>query len=344
MKEARRSQMVRHPAPARETRNHGSQCARRQLNPCVCGPDAVSFFVKIKLLLLVAGLLFLPCFARASGINWSLPVGAGHTQSSGAPLPDGMVFQLGVFEGGFTPDLTNITQWSANWRALCSAPYLADFDALSASYQVVSNASPFPVGAQLHVYGYRATGGGVAEVFLATDPGWLMPGSDPLAFPTDIDLNTASTVIAGNASSTEGWIQSAAVTASEPPPQFYVQWKWQNFSEAEISNALVSGETADPDGDGISNALEYFYGTSPKIHTTQPITLTGASGGNVLLGIGANPHARAIWSVVESDDLENWSVAVSQPVWVFSSRRYEVEYTTGGDLRFWRVAMTAVSP
>jgi uncharacterized delta-60 repeat protein len=41
-------------------------------------------------------------------------------------------------------------------------------------------------------------------------------------------------------------------------------WQVLNFSPAELGNSLISGDTADPDGDGIKNIFEYAFGLPPK--------------------------------------------------------------------------------
>ncbi|HVY69944.1 MAG TPA: lamin tail domain-containing protein, partial [Verrucomicrobiae bacterium] len=41
-------------------------------------------------------------------------------------------------------------------------------------------------------------------------------------------------------------------------------WKQKYFSPAELANSAVSGDTADPDGDGSTNYGEYLAGTNPR--------------------------------------------------------------------------------
>jgi hypothetical protein len=45
----------------------------------------------------------------------------------------------------------------------------------------------------------------------------------------------------------------------------YEQWRQVYFTCAELSDPAVSGETCDPDGDRISNLMEYALGLNPRV-------------------------------------------------------------------------------
>jgi hypothetical protein len=55
---------------------------------------------------------------------------------------------------------------------------------------------------------------------------------------------------------------SATVTIHDPPMD---AWKFSKFTAAQLTNSAVSGDLADPDGDGRANLLEYALGGNPLV-------------------------------------------------------------------------------
>lgn len=54
----------------------------------------------------------------------------------------------------------------------------------------------------------------------------------------------------------------------EDLPIYPNTWVEKRFSSLDKSNALISGPSADPDGDGLSNKQEYLFGSNPNIKDT----------------------------------------------------------------------------
>jgi hypothetical protein len=54
------------------------------------------------------------------------------------------------------------------------------------------------------------------------------------------------------------------MTVDVAPGDAYGAWKSANFTAAELANPNISGDNADPDGDGLSNIAEYIAGTNPR--------------------------------------------------------------------------------
>lgn len=97
-----------------------------------------------------------------------------------------------------------------------------------------------------------------------------------------------------------------------PPPivQGYAGWAATQFSPQELGDAQISGASADPDGDGLPNLLEYALGLDPG-----EISATGLPMVEQIEGVWTFIYTRAadcpdlIFSVQYSSDLSNWSTS-----------------------------------
>jgi hypothetical protein len=65
-----------------------------------------------------------------------------------------MVFELGVFEAGFTPTTANAGAWAANWRRAAVAFYNVNSQRFTGVHPVTSNAAPFLAGAKGYIWGH----------------------------------------------------------------------------------------------------------------------------------------------------------------------------------------------
>jgi hypothetical protein len=94
------------------------------------------------------------------------------------------------------------------------------------------------------------------------------------------------------------------------PP--YQLWQQANFSPAELADPTISGDTADPDGDGIPNLAEYAFNTNPKVAELSGLPVMGISfvGGSDYLTIS---YEQALFNtditctVEVSGNLTTWS-------------------------------------
>jgi hypothetical protein len=83
-------------------------------------------------------------------------------------------------------------------------------------------------------------------------------------------------------------------------------WQAGHFSPAELADPSVSGDNADPDGDGHSNFLEYALGSDPRSSAT-PLALSArAIPGALALDYPA-PRPELRYVVEHSADLATWS-------------------------------------
>jgi hypothetical protein len=88
------------------------------------------------------------------------------------------------------------------------------------------------------------------------------------------------------------------------PPLTYPDWAWQSGLPLLAPDSLP---TADIDGDGWQNLLEYATGTDPLLDDSFPVMDAGIRAGHLELEISWNPAASGIsWRVEASADLVDW--------------------------------------
>lgn len=158
--------------------------------------------------------------------------------------------------------------------------------------------------------------------------GTAIPGSHYQALPASVTIPSgASSVtfqvtpvpdllaqgdrtVAINVAADFALVRDAAKTASivirDKP---FDAWRFANFSTVELQNPSISGATADPDEDGLSNLLEYALNLPPRISGGQTVNATEA-GGVLTLAAAKNPDATDIqWFADISSDLILWDDA-----------------------------------
>ena len=93
-------------------------------------------------------------------------------------------------------------------------------------------------------------------------------------------------------------------------------WRVANFTAAQLDNANVSGLTADPDGDGIINFVEYALGTNPLVFNTTGQPYAGTDGQGRLTLTFFRARADVTYIVEGSTDLTNpngWTTIATNP-------------------------------
>ncbi len=97
----------------------------------------------------------------------------------------------------------------------------------------------------------------------------------------------------------------------------FTAWLASHFSSAEQANPAVSGDDADPDGDGFTNLAEFALGLGPRRPDTAPAWNTAVQniGGTDYLTLTFKRRAPALdlaYTVQSSGDLATWSTGPVQ--------------------------------
>jgi len=97
----------------------------------------------------------------------------------------------------------------------------------------------------------------------------------------------------------------------------YEAWQARHFTPGELSQADVSGDNADPDGDGLSNLVEYAQGLDPRSPDReswlQVRQVVAGDQARFALEYRARPLVHAVRYEVEvSPDLKTWNPFVAE--------------------------------
>ncbi|MEW6158275.1 MAG: Ig-like domain-containing protein, partial [Verrucomicrobiota bacterium] len=93
----------------------------------------------------------------------------------------------------------------------------------------------------------------------------------------------------------------------------FEQWKMSNFSSLELTNPGLSGDSSDPDGDGVKNLLEYALGLDPR-KKDGLLPKAEVREGRLTLSFARSKSANDVSLIVEaSPDLMEWSAT---PDWI----------------------------
>ncbi|OYV06093.1 MAG: hypothetical protein CFE26_08160 [Verrucomicrobiales bacterium VVV1] len=258
--------------------------------------------------------ILLGASASANRINWFSTLNRTNLTSSGQPMDSQFRFELGVFINGFTPTSANTSQWAANWRSPQRTRYNPNpgVRQFNEEFIVEDNDAPYTVGAAAYLWGFRGNAAS-GEWILIRNITWTWPAPNPFN-PTPPSWNAAdaATPVSGvvilgsvHASGSPHLMQSAAVTNSAPPTTSWAVWQAD-----ELEGVTLNGPNDDADGDGISNLIEFAFGTTPKTANTPvatPASILELSGQRYLQITVPRRVDHAATLVIEvSPDLGNW--------------------------------------
>jgi hypothetical protein len=116
------------------------------------------------------------------------------------------------------------------------------------------------------------------------------------------------------------WRSSTAVNGAPGADDrlLFAAWRSTNFSSSDSGFPGIAEPTADPDGDGSGNLLEYFNGTNPKLPSSSRLptitsTVVDSGGGPQLYPVFSFRHVKAAeelsYFAEASTNLDTWSSA-----------------------------------
>ena len=130
---------------------------------------------------------------------------------------------------------------------------------------------------------------------------------------------------------------SALLTALEIPTPAQL-WRQTHFGTT--ANTGNAADSADPDGDGLANLLEYALGTLPTAANASPVAVSSA-GGYLQLTVTKNAAATDVTFAAESSgDLTTWSEAATVVLTNDASTFTARDAVTLGPPRFLRLKVT----
>jgi len=108
------------------------------------------------------------------------------------------------------------------------------------------------------------------------DLGGFEYNAPPWTLIPDQAQDIPSSFYCSRISSSLPWITSTATGSNTIPQEGYEAWQKLYFSPIQIANPAISGKSADSDGDGIVNLLEFALHLDPVFPET--VTMTASTG------------------------------------------------------------------
>ncbi len=237
--------------------------------------------------------VFQPNIAGSTETNQELRVHGRGTQRGGE------IDLTGTARGWYWGGSDNVERWGRNVvAAILPSGVNADWNFLQASFN-----SPGPLG-QAHLSVGDSGGGlfilqnglwrlaginyGVDDVFTSPVASAALAAAifDARGYYEENDDGSFSLITGtGNVptsfystqvSARFAWIESVVGPIDTLPAENFADWQQAYFTPAQIADNTVSGPNADPDGDGVSNLLEFAFNLDPTF--PEPAVMTAGTG------------------------------------------------------------------
>jgi hypothetical protein len=259
----------------------------------------------MSVLLAGSGLLGLAAAlpVRAQTIYWGSEGFVRNVDSRGIDWCADFSLSLGVFHVGFVPTWQNREHWAAHWIELSTA----EFDAAERRFAGIADGSTaLPEHADQQVYFWAMNGSDLTrgpEWLLATHADWRWPAGGGLVPAVTWTTQSAAVVVIGRPVNQAG--RHLASVAMRPVPIPQNEWLAARFR----GRLRDSAPDLDPDGDGLSNELEYFLGSDPTCGASAGRPHLLADARHARLHLSRNPYAESSASLEMTTDFGKWTLA-----------------------------------
>ena len=291
--------------------------------------------------LVFASCLLLPL--DGAEIAWRSTLFETNETSQGESLTSAWSFHLGYFEAGFAPSSNNTSQWCEHWTTVDVASYN---DSSARFAGLWEDDGSVPDGSKGYIWGFNRGSASPEWVLMsASDWTWPLPTSSPLdPFAGEVlwEVEAANQVIVGQANQSDTHLKTASVSG-QPPLLDGDSWLSLFFTANELQNPNLSGWTADPDGDGVTNLEEFAFATHPRESDSPEMTATVASG-FLEVTVGTAEKVGVVFVGQVSSDLEIWEEgSLNIPIVGATSQSMtfrDLTPTSAASRRFGRVKVT----